>query len=51
MKIVLYVYMLIGGGYEYNWVPNGEFENAVLCEIAGNEMYRKDKYKCIQVRY
>ena len=40
MGFVLYVFMLVHN--EYNWVPNGEFENALLCQMAGNEMYRKE---------
>ena len=48
MSFVLYVFMLVGN--EYNWIPNGEFENALLCNMAGNELYRKERFKCIQTR-
>jgi hypothetical protein len=48
MSFVLYVFMLVGN--EYNWIPNGEFENALLCTMAGNELYRKERFKCIQTR-
>jgi hypothetical protein len=50
MTFVMYVFMLVGGGHEYNWVPNGEFENQILCEMAGNELYRRERFKCIRGR-
>lgn len=49
MHFILYVFMLVGN--EYNWVPNGEYEDAILCEMAGNELYRKVRYKCLRNRY
>lgn len=38
-------------GYEYNWIANGEYENAILCEIAGGELYRQSRFKCLRSHF